>query len=440
MRAPLMRDPRAGGAVIVALYAYQGLVAGFALTALPNHYAALGATADQVGAHIATVGLPWILQPLWGPVVDRFGGLAMGRRRFWVVAALAASLLALARLLLVADEGPAGLPAISAVFLLHSALAALTDTATDAMVMDHVPPARLGTANALTRVGFVTGTAAGAAIFAWALPAFGLHAAAAGVLAMGSLVLVLPLLVREEADDAVLSLRRAPGRPASRGLLALLADLGRDLRGGTAIGLLVFCFATDFAAAAFRVPLGVELIQGRGWSAESLSGFQAVAALLTGTAGALLIGWWTDRAGTGRALAILLLLCGLAHAGAGVALLAQDPRWASTAGAVALGLSAVMPALLFVALAPAVMRASLGPTAATRFALFMASLNMGDVAGSALGGRAAEWLGLPALGLAAAAVFLGLGLLSRVLSAGPGWSASVCDRALRLLGRIRRPG
>ncbi|MCR0981862.1 MFS transporter [Roseomonas populi] len=404
---PLIASPGWRYVLIAALYAHQGLVAGFALTAIPNHFAALGASTGEIGAHVATVGLPWILQPLWGPVVDRFGGLAMGRRRFWVAAALTASLLALARLLLVEEGGAATLPAISAVFLLQGALAALNDTATDGMIIDNVPPERLGTANAVTRTGFVTGGAVGAALFAWMLPAHGLHASALVLLAFGGAVLALQLLVREGAGDARLSLRRDLGRSAAgEGFPTLLRRLAASLRGGATPLLLLFCFATDFAAAIFRLPLSVELIQARGWEAEALSRLQAGMGLVTGTLGALAIGWWTDRAGPRRALAVLLGLCGAAHVLAGALLLVPEPRWAALAGPLALGLSTVLPALLFVALAPAVMRASLGPAAATRFALFMAALNMGDVSGSAVAGSAAAWLGLPPLGLAAGALFL----------------------------------
>ncbi|MFC0387022.1 MFS transporter [Muricoccus vinaceus] len=413
---PLIAAPAWRYAVIAGLYAYQGLVAGFALTALPNHYAAMGATAAAVGAHVATVGLPWILQPLWGPVVDRFGGFAMGRRRFWVIAALTLSLLALARLLLVEDESVSGLSTVSAVFLVQSAFAALTDTATDGMIIDNVPAERLGTANAITRVGFVCGAALGTALFAWMLPAHGLHASAAALLGIGVFALLLPLIVRERAGDALLSLRSAPAHAHAAGetFARLLRRLAASFAGGTTLILLAICFATDYVGALFRLPLTVELIQHRGWEAEALSRFQAVTALVTGTAGALLVGWWTDREGTSRALAILFALCAASHLGAAALLLAADPDWAAMTGPLALGLSTVMPALLFVALAPAVMQASLGPAAATRFALFMASLNMGDVAGSAMAGQVASAVGLPLVGLVAGSAFGLLALLSRL--------------------------
>jgi len=394
--------------LIGALYAWQGLVAGFALTAVPNHYAALGATTAAIGAHFATVGLPWVLQPLWGPVVDRFTGHGMGRRRAWVILAFLGSLLSLARLLLVGEEGAATLPAISAVFLVQGAFACLADTATDAMSIDRVAPDRLGTLTAVTRVGFVGGGAVGAALFSWMIGAHGLRATTLLLLGLGLAILLLPLLVRERPEDPFLTLRAAPGPRGApeEGLAALLGRLARLLVSRDTLGLIAVCFAVDAAAAVFAVPLGVELIQGRGWSAESLSRLQAGAGLAAGTLGAVAVGWWADRAGARRALTALLALCALAHAAAGLLLVTGGAPLLTRIGApAALVLSIVVPALVFVALAPAVMRRSFGALAATRFALFMAALNLGSVAGAGASGAVSAAIGLPATGIAAGVAF-----------------------------------
>ncbi|MBP0445887.1 MFS transporter [Roseomonas sp. SSH11] len=414
----LMASPAWRATLIGSLYAWQGLVAGFALTAIPNHYAALGASTAAVGAHVATVGLPWIVQPLWGPVVDRYGGWSMGRRRFWVVLAFLGSLLSLTGLLLVEDDGTAAaLPAISAVFLLQGAFAALADTATDAMIIDHMPPERLGAASAVTRIGFVGGSAAGAVFFAWVLASHGLRVAVSLLVSAGVLMLLLPLLVREKPGERLLSAAVVPRtagqetwRASAGGFLAILAS--RD-----SVAWLAGCFAIDAAAAAFAVPLGVELIQARGWTAEALSNAQSAAALTAGTLGALLVGWWTDRQGVRRTLGFLLGLCAVAHIGAGLLLLADKPGLVQLGGPAALALSTIVPALVFVALAPAVMRRSHGALAATRFAVFMAALNMGSVAGAAASAQLVSAVGLPAVGLAAGTLYALLAIAWRMRGA-----------------------
>jgi len=402
---PLFTTPVWRYALVFGLYFNQGVVAGFALTAVPNHFAALGATHSEIGAHIALVGLPWIVQPLWGPVVDRCGGARMGRRRFWVVAGLLTSLVALSRLLSLDPSSAATLAAISLVLVWHSAFAALTDTATDAMIIDCVPAAQLGVTNAVTRAGFVSGIALGAALFGWVLQAHGLRLAATLLLGIGGVVALLPLLVRERAPDAVLSLRWSLASSGNGSFRALFGTLGRLLRQRRTLLLLGGCFAIDAAAATFRVPLAVALIQQGGWQAADLSRLQAAIAFGSGTAGALAIGWWADRVGALRALAVLLALCALGHVAVGALVLAPDGAGLAAFGPLALGVSTVLPALVFVAVAPVVMRASHGPAAATGFALFMAALNFGDVAGSAVAGTLAAATGLGAIGLGAGGVF-----------------------------------
>lgn len=388
--------------MVFTLYAYQGLVAGFALTALPNHLAGTGASAAAIGQHLATVGLPWTLQPLWGPLVDRFGGSRMGARRAWMLAALAGSLATLAVLPLLGDQ--ATLTSLSLVLMGHAAAAALLDTATDALVIDRVPTHALGAASACTRAGFVTGTAAGAWIFAWALPTLGLRQASLLLLGIGAVAMLAPLLVREAPGDALLS---AGSRPRTAGRAGtsprrLLRLLRAALSRRETLALLALCVAEEAAGSAFGVRLSFMLIQEGGWDAGALSRLQGSLILGAGTLGALLVGRWADRVGALPALSWLLACCAVAHLGsAWLVGAARLPAF----GPIALGLSVIVPALVFVALAPAVMRASRGGAAATQFALFMAALNLGGVAGAGASAGIAAVLPLPAMALLAALVF-----------------------------------
>lgn len=388
-------------------------MAGFALTALPNQAAGLGAGTAELGAYAAAIGVPWVLQPLWGPVVDRFGGMRMGRRRFWVLAALLGSLAAQSCLLWVGEARPGGLSALALVFMAHGLCAALMDTATDAMIIDHTPEDELGAATACTRAGFVTGLAAGAGLFAWLLPAAGLAGSGALLLGLGLLAAIVPSVVREQVGDSWLSLGSRP-HAASPRMRALLAELVRGAATPASLALLLFCVLQDFCGALFRLPLGVHLVQQSGWTAQSLSSAQAVVGLVSGTAGAWLVGRWADRSGPARALGVLLAASAAAHLLAGV-LLEMGGGWA---GPVAVSLPGVTSALCFVALAPAVMAACRGAVAASRFALYMAALNLGDVLGSASAGAAMAGSYPPAmatLGIVAAAGYALLAVFARPL-------------------------
>ena len=400
--------------MILAVYSYQGLVAGFGLTALPNHLAATGASAGAIGALMAMIGLPWALQPFWGPVVDGFGQFRMGRRRFWIVLAQAAALGCLA-LLPLAGDGIGAMPWLGAVLMAHSACAALLDTAMDAMIIDRTPADRLGQATAFTRTGFVGGTALGATVFAWAIPTFGLPATAGLLLLLAAPLAWVPLTVLELPGDDRLSLRRRPITtahapvPSRVMLLRLSWRLLSMMRQPAALALIALCVAEEFATSVFGVRLAVEMIQAGGWDPASLSRLQGGLAVLGGTLGALSIGWWSDRIGPYRTLVVLFWLCAVAYAGS--ALLLQGPP-TGPAAALAMALTSIVPALVFVALAPAVMQASRGPAAATRFALFMAALNLGSALGAAASGPVGALLRPWQTVLGAAAVFAACALVA----------------------------
>ena len=403
----LVRRWRVG--LFSGLYLYQGLVAGFATTALANHFAAGGFDAGAVGRFLALVGLPWVLQPLlWGPLLDRAAPHPMGARRAWLVRALLGAQASFCALLLL---GPRPDPTtVGCVLLLHSLCASLADTATDRMIVASVPEGELGRVSACTRAGFVTGGALGAALFAWLLPEAGFAAAAGVLLSLTSLLALACGLVRERPGDALLR-RRPSGSPARGGLwrgavdhLRHAARVFAAFRTRAAVGLLALCFGIDFALALFQVPFAVALIRDHGWEADALSRLQAGLALLGGTVGAGLVGLGVDRAGPARALFRLCLACAAAFdLIALMILMGLDAR----AGPMILGLSSVVPALLYVALLPTVVLASrTGGVSATQFQIFMATMNLGDVAGAGLAGIIEPWAPPALTACAVGAVFL----------------------------------
>jgi len=395
---PVFAHPGWRTLLILCVYGYQGLVAGFAFNAVPNLHAGLGTPATAIGAFIAAVGLPWTFQPLWGPVVDRFGGSTMGARRSWLLLGMCGAIACLAAVPLAAES----LPRLAAILFLHSACAALVDTALDGLMIDRLPTDRLGHATALTRVGFAVGTALGATLFASLLPGWGVAGASVLLLVLVCAAATVPLFVREEPGDALISLRRRPAAPPEDAWRALWAGL-RTLRRPDALLLLGFCFVEEFTVGAFGLLLSVPMVQRGGWDPADLSRLQGMMALLGGTVGALLIGWWSDRVGARRALLALLLVCVAAHLAAAVLLMPGDlSGWAA---GLALVLSGVAPALFFVALAPAVMLGSRGTAAATRFALFMSALNLGGVSGAAISGHLGDLLAPAGAASAAAVVF-----------------------------------
>jgi predicted MFS family arabinose efflux permease len=405
-RTGIARPSLAGGrtryGVFFATYLYQGLVAGFSLTALANHLAARGVPAAEVGLHFALAGLPWILQPfLWGPLVDRAGDFQMGRRRPFAVAAIVGCHGALTLLLLV---DPGHVAWLGLIFLAHSLFASLLDTACDRMIMDHVPEIELGRASACTRAGFVTGTSFGAALFAWLLGVVGWPSAIGCLLSSGLLATLPMLLVREASSDALLAFGRRGPPPRRLPFRRFLSRLAVALRRPAALRLLVLCFGLDAALGLFELPYAVDLLQNQGWDPADLSRLQGGLTLASGTAGAVAIGLWSDRAGPVRPLRVLLVASALAFAGAALLIRLGEP---SAAGPAILALTNMLPGLLIVALMPALLQASRGRAgAATQFEIYMAAMNLGSVAGTAVAGWLAPHLSLDMVAAGVAVVFL----------------------------------
>jgi MFS family permease len=405
--APSLAARRARYGVFFATYLYQGLIAGFSLTALANHLAAHGVAATEVGFHFALAGLPWTLQPiLWGPLIDRSGDLRMGRRRPFAVAALLGCHATIAVMLVLAVE-QVGLLGLA--FLVHSLFASLLDTACDRMIMDHVPADELGRVSACTRAGFVAGTSLSAACLGWTLSRYGLSVSLSALLAAGILASLPMLLVREAPGAALLNFARCGPPPRRVPFSRFLRRLGLALRRKRALQLLALCFGLDAAVGLFELPFSIDLLQGRGWDPATLSRLQAGLALVSGTAGAFAIGLWSDRAGPVRPLRALLLTSVVTFALASTLIAAG---LLGSSAPLILALTNALPGLLIVALMPALLRASRGRAgAATQFEVYMATMNLGSVAGTALSGWLAPVMPLAALSAMVAAVFLGAFLL-----------------------------
>jgi len=392
-------------------YFYQGLIAGFSLTALANHLAARGVSAAEIGFHFALAGLPWTLQPiLWGPVVDRAGDVRMGRRRIFAVAALLGCHVTLA-LLLWGSEDRVGW--LGLIFLAHSLCASLLDTACDRMIMDHVPENELGRVSGCTRAGFVAGSSLSVAVFAWMLTTYGLALSARWLLAAAFLASLPILLIREAPGDALATPSRRGPAPRRLPFRRFLRRLLISLRRPRALWLLALCFGLDGALGLFELPFSEDLLQRQGWDPAALSRLQAGLALASGTGGALAVGLWSDRAGPLQPLRALLLASAATFLLAGALIVAG---LVGPAGPAILALTNTLPGLLIVALMPALLQASRGRAgAATQFEVYMAAMNLGSVAGTALAG----WLA-PVLPLAAVAVFVAAVFLSAFRIAGRG--------------------
>jgi PAT family beta-lactamase induction signal transducer AmpG len=159
------------------LYVMQGIPAGFALTAIANYLLGKQVASERVGGFIALVGLPWTFQFIWGPLIDRFQYSAMGHRKYWIVASQLAAVAASSALLIVRDPF-LELPALSALFFIHSIFASIQVASVDAMAISIAPLNERGKLNGCMRGGFLLGIAFGAAALSYIMHTYGFRSAA----------------------------------------------------------------------------------------------------------------------------------------------------------------------------------------------------------------------------------------------------------------------
>ncbi|MDX1548263.1 MAG: MFS transporter, partial [Rhodothermales bacterium] len=196
----LAENPRLRQFFLSALYLAQGVPTGFVAIALAAFLAQQGASVAEIAALLAVTWLPWGCKVLYGPVLDRYAGSAMGRRRPWMLVAQGGMALTLCAMLATPglDET---LWLLAAMMFVHNLFGALLDVATDAAAVDLLGVQERGRANGLMWTGKLAGLALGGAGLGTVLAYAGLRPALALMLAFLVLTMTLPLLVRERPGD-----------------------------------------------------------------------------------------------------------------------------------------------------------------------------------------------------------------------------------------------
>ena len=132
MGANLSDNGRLRMGTLCALYVAQGIPFGFVTITLAAYLAVRGVTTKEMGSILAMTSLPWTFKFLWGPLIDRYGIPAMGRRRPWILLAQTAMALTLAVMIFVPDLA-SRVSLIVALVCLINVFASMQDVAVDAL-------------------------------------------------------------------------------------------------------------------------------------------------------------------------------------------------------------------------------------------------------------------------------------------------------------------
>ncbi|MBX0291135.1 MFS transporter [Hymenobacter sp. HSC-4F20] len=403
------------------LYVMQGIPAGFGLTAVVNYLTGRGLSATTVASFSAAVGLPWTLQFVWGPLIDKYQESILGQRKQWVVLTQLVAALASLALLLVHDP-VSQLRLMLLAFVVHSVFASIQDASVDAIAIAVVPEQERGRVNAFMRGGFLLGSSLGAAGLSWMLHHYGFFQAALAQSVALLAFTVLTFFIRLERTDRLLprfgavpaAARRNADNPPIRWLFRELYRAitePRTLRQFSVIALTYLCFGVFGWAYSYH------LIKELHWSDSRVSMLQgswgSAATLCLIVAGGVL----ADRLGAARLQrrvmlvlgSFLLLFCSLSF------------LWRHEAVAT-LGLllwNMADPSLSVAAL-PLLMALCRPRIEGSQFTTYMALVNLCGVSGSYITGWALQVVSAPVLGLGCGLVVLGLlGLLRRQRQAFP---------------------
>lgn len=388
------------------LYVMQGIPAGFALTAIANYLVGQGVSSSTVGTFISIVGLPWILQFVWGPLIDRYQYSVIGHRKHWVVLTQVAAIIASLSLLFVKDPA-SQVTLMSVVFFTHSIFASVQDASVDAMAISLVPNGEKGRLNAFMRGGFLIGMAFGSAVLAYVLHKYGFHLASL----IQSLTLlfftVLTFFTKLDSHDPLLpSFSHADKSPESEHnplVKEVFKDLWRGMTERSTLRTFGIISLVYLCGSVFVRSYSYHLISVLKWPSHEVSILQgsygSIITLVVTVGGGVL----ADRIGPGKMqVRVMWGLAAFLICFNAVYLLWHYKALAGTG----LLLWSLADPLFSVAVFPILMNMCSDHIEGSQFTAYMALINFCDVIGSYLTGWALHIVAAPALGFACGIIVL----------------------------------
>lgn len=400
-----------------ALYFAQGLPVGLFFIAIPGWLAAQGLGTAEIGGFTAFVTLPWSLKLIWGPILDRFGYLPMGRRRPWVLLAQTGLFAGLLLLSLLPDP-MAHLSLLASLGFMVNVFASLQDVGVDGMAVDLLPINQRGRASGVMfgsqRVGVALAAAGGAAV----LSRYGLRAAALAGAGFAALILLCPLFLRERPGEQLFPWSSGGSVSVVQGYKqswkGMIGGVFRVVMLPASILIGVVCLSNQIGIGIWLVLLPVQFVQNLGWTASEYSQLLAIAGLVTAGSAVVLGPTLVNRLGLLRTLALGFVLEAVLSA----AMYFSAPFWSLGPWVAGIVLAfAMVEGINLVATSAVFMGLCWKQVSATQFALYMSlTVNLGMAVGSGLTGPLNRVLDAPQIFLTIALIQLGICMLLRIVN------------------------
>ena len=132
-------------------------------TALISFLASKGLTMVQSGQLTAMAYLPWTFKLFWGPLIDSFTIIKMGKRRPWILFAQLGMIITLIMMAWMGDISE-NISLLGWMFFFHNCFASLQDVSCDALAVDILLPEEQGKVNGAMWGAKVVGTGLGAGV------------------------------------------------------------------------------------------------------------------------------------------------------------------------------------------------------------------------------------------------------------------------------------
>jgi predicted MFS family arabinose efflux permease len=278
------------------LYFCQGLPGGFLAVALPVILLDQGVSLTGVG-FVSVLSLPWMLKILWAPIVDRHGSRRFGRRKSWMLPAMAGMLLC--TLAIGAQDPVDDLAIVLGLFFALNLAAATQDIAVDGFAVSTLRGRELGLANSAQVGGFKLGNLCGGGVLlalsstlGWA----GVFACMAGVIA---LAMVAVYFASEPDDDG----------PVPRSTMAVVREVLAALVAAPMYA--AFLFAAKFGETVGGALLKPSMYR-HGFGKELIGTIDGIFGSIATALGALVGGLVARRWGWARALVVMSIVQGAA--------------------------------------------------------------------------------------------------------------------------------
>jgi MFS transporter, PAT family, beta-lactamase induction signal transducer AmpG len=289
--------------VILLLGAASGLPNAMSESTLQAWGTTLGFTNTQIG-DLMYGALPYLLKPLWAPLMDRYTLPWLGRRRGWISLTQILLAFAIALMAFVGRETP--LTTIGAVVLLIVFLSASQDIVINAYTTDVTRPPERGVAAVATNLGYRAAAWGGLAIALIVADHVGWREAFFAVAAL-MLACVFVTTRSPEPDDP-----RGSVIPSFRDSVVIPL---RELFGAPGVVALVVLIICYKIGDAFAVKFFTAFLLHVGFTLTEI-GVAVKFLLVTGTiVGAALGGIWMIKLGLRRAMLLFAVVQALTNLG-----------------------------------------------------------------------------------------------------------------------------